>query len=206
MIKKPVKKPALNLIILGDPGAGKATQTRLLSQTYEFIDFDMGKELTRRRKHDKKLDIIHAKTTDKGKLTPTNIVRNIILEKLSSTPRDKGIVFDGFPKMLGEAKLISRLINKLGREKPIVIYLAIPNEEIKKRVLNRTGYYRKKFGKRPDDSVKALQNRAMYYAKNISAVVKYFKQQYPYTKLDASGSIPTVHRKIISTIKKNVPK
>ncbi len=40
------KFPPFNLILLGDPGAGKATQAAYFAKKYNMFDFDMGKELT----------------------------------------------------------------------------------------------------------------------------------------------------------------
>ena len=34
----------LNIILLGDPAAGKATQSKLLMQKFPLYDLDMGKE------------------------------------------------------------------------------------------------------------------------------------------------------------------
>ncbi len=196
------KKPSLNLILLGDPGAGKATQARLLSEQFDFIDFDMGKELTRHRKTHPKVDAIHKTTTDKGKLTPTKIVREIIEKKLSSNSASKAILFDGTPKMLGEAKLVRSLIKKLDRPEPLVIYLSIPQKEILARVLNRKGYYEKKFSQRADDNVRALKNRAQYYKKNITEVVDYFSNHYTFKKLNGLGTIQEVHERILNAINK----
>ena len=43
--KKSVKKqaPTFNIILLGDPGAGKATQAAYFAKKYDMLDYDMGK-------------------------------------------------------------------------------------------------------------------------------------------------------------------
>ena len=61
----------LNIILLGDPAAGKATQAKLLVKKYKLYDFDMGAELMRRRKKDRALDKMLRVYNDEGKLTPT---------------------------------------------------------------------------------------------------------------------------------------
>ena len=41
------KRKPFNLILLGDPAAGKATQVALIVKRYGMFDFDMGHELRR---------------------------------------------------------------------------------------------------------------------------------------------------------------
>ncbi len=196
------RKPSLNLILLGDPGAGKATQSRRLSKKYAFFDFDMGRELALARRNDFQVDAILKHTVDKGILAPTKIVRKIFKDRLESLPSTKGIVFDGTPKMLGEAKLVTRLFKKGLRPKPMVMYLSIPHSVIFQRVMARKGYFKTKYSKRSDDSVMALKNRAKYYKKNIKEVVKYFKKMYTFVRIDASGTKLEVYSKIVKEIDK----
>ena len=103
------QKP-FNLILLGDPAAGKATQVALIVKRYQMFDFDMGREL-RRPMVRKTFD--YDRSTAKGKLTPTKVVRAIFRAKRSRrADPSKGILFDGVPKMVGEARLLARQLKK----------------------------------------------------------------------------------------------
>lgn len=190
----------LNVILLGDPGAGKATQAAYFAKKYNMLDFDMGRELTLLRQKNKTIDKIQRQTSDRGALTPTAIVRKINRQKILQTPTSKGILFDGHPKMLGEAKIISKLLKDTKRENPIVLYLKIPTTEIINRVQNRKGYFETKFNKRADDSKIALRNRAKYYRKNISEVVKFFQNNYPFKYIDGMGTRSQVRTRIQKTL------
>ncbi len=201
MPKREVNLP-LNLILLGDPAAGKATQAALLAKKFKLYDFDMGKELSRRRQNDKKLHSALTVKTDQGQLTPTVFVREIFREVISKAPTRKGILFDGTPKMLGEAKLVSKLLKQQNRPDPLVIYISIPVDETVRRINQRSGYFKGKFGKRADDSIEALKNRARYYRKNVSEVVKFFEKKYHFEKVSGMGTQAQVHRRIMVEVKK----
>lgn len=192
----PKRTQPFNLIILGDPGAGKATQAAYISKKYKMLDFDMGRELALLRERDKNFSKIQARTGDRGILTPTKIVRRINREKVLGTPLSKGILFDGHPKMLGEAKIISRMLKTKKRLDPLVIYIKIPSAEVIKRIQKRKGYYRTKFNKRADDSTAALKNRAKYYRKNISEVISFFKTKYHYKMINGMGTRTEVRHQI----------
>lgn len=196
-------KQPLNIILLGDPAAGKATHGRFLADRYKMYDLDMGKELRAldrnaalRKKY--KLD----KTLDQGKLTPTDIVRELLHNRIHKTPKNKGILFNGTPKMLGEAKLVSKWLKKEKRVRVLFIYLTIPLKETIKRMTSRKTYFKGKFSKRPDDNNKALKNRLMYYQKNIAEVVAFFKTKYSFVKISSLGTIAEARKKILQSLNK----
>lgn len=196
----PKKQPPVTIILLGDPAAGKATQAEKLCREHNLYDFDMGKELTRVRTKDEAISGVLKKNYDKGKLTPTKIVREILKTTIAKIPASRGILFDGHPKMLGEAKLVNSLLAKQNRPAPLVIYLSIPIEETVKRMHDRVGYFAGKYGKRADDNDAALKNRVKYYRKNIAEVIEYFSNRYQYHKISAMGTRAEVQKRVAKIV------
>ncbi len=190
----------LNLIILGDVGAGKATQSAYFAKKYKLRDFDMGLELTLLRQKNAQIDSAQKKTADKGILTPTKIVRGILEQTIKQTKPDKGILFDGHPKMIGEAKIVKNLLEKTKRSKPLVIYLSIPQSESITRVKQRKGYQNTSFTKRSDDTLSGLRNRARYYREQISKVVDYFAKHYEFVNISGTGTRSQVRNRIQAAI------
>jgi len=68
------QKPPFNIILLGDPASGKATQAKRLIKKYHLYNLDMGKEV---KKPAVKARYDYARTTAIGNLTPTVVVRDI---------------------------------------------------------------------------------------------------------------------------------
>ncbi|PIR96237.1 MAG: hypothetical protein COT92_02130 [Candidatus Doudnabacteria bacterium CG10_big_fil_rev_8_21_14_0_10_42_18] len=188
-----MKSNPINIILLGDPAAGKATHGQRLIKKYPLIDLDMGKEL-RKIKNKNKFNLKN--TLDKGKLTPTKLVRTLLHEKIKAAPKNKGILFNGTPKMLGEAKLVQKWLRAEGRREAILVYLSVPMKETIRRMRNRQEYFKGKFSKRFDDTDRALKNRLRYYRQNISQVVKFFKTYYPYKKISTVGSVTGTFKKV----------
>lgn len=190
--------PPINIILLGDPAAGKATQAAFLVKHFPLYDFDMGKELRILKRRDSKVKKLLEGSYDKGNLTQTDLVRSIHKEKILSAPKTKGILFDGTPKMVGEARLIEKWLKQTGRTKVIFIYLSIPMAETVKRMSGRVEYFKGKFSKRSDDNIQALHNRVKYYRKNVAAVITFFKTRHPYKKISGLGTTAEVHKRITS--------
>jgi adenylate kinase len=197
-----LKKPPLNIFLLGDPAAGKATQAAALIKKYPLYDLDMGKELRRLKASDEKIKKLLEKTYDKGHVTQTKLVREIFQKKILAIPKTKGILFDGNPKQIGEAKLIYKWLKAQRRQQAILIYLSIPMTETIKRMSGRVEYFRGKFSKRTDDNKSALENRVKYYRKNITGVVNFFKTKYPYKKISGMGSAEEVQKRLLDFVDK----
>lgn len=198
------KRPVLNIFLLGDPAAGKATHATYLCKHYSMYDFDMGKELRNMRERGGAVKNKLTQTYDKGKLSPTDMVREISRQKILTTPKNLGLLFDGHPKMLGEAKLIVKRLKEQGRTNPIVIYLSIPMSETVKRMTERKADFAGKFGKRTDDNPNALKERVKYYRKNIKEVVSYFKTLYPYKKISSDAPVPEVRKILVKLIDQHI--
>ena len=185
-----MKQPPFNVILLGDPAAGKATQSAWIAKRYHMIDLDMGREL-RKPANRKKFD--YTGLTAKGRLTPTRIVRDILQEKVLRVPASRGILFDGTPKMIGEARLVASLLRKAGRPDPLVLYLHVPVAETMRRMTKRG---------RKDDTRAAFLNRVAYYRKEVAQTVAFFKEVYAFRRLSGVGTPAEVARRIELEIKR----
>jgi adenylate kinase family enzyme len=194
---KLVNKKPITIILLGDIAAGKATHSQYLRKTYGCVELDMGRELREIKIRDPKMAGLFKATMDQGKLTQTEIVRDIIKKFIHGLPKGRGILFDGTPKMIGEARLVRKWLEETGRTKDhiLVLYLKITKAEMIKRMKIRAAAE-----KRSDDTLAAIQNRIKYYKKNIFAVRDFFKKNYRYRTISSMGSIKQVERNIENEI------
>lgn len=186
-----MRRAPLNLILLGDPDAGKATQATHLVSRYRLYDFDMGRELMRPRVRAR---FDYQRTKASGALTPTWIVRDILRRVIAGTAPGRGILFDGHPKMIGEAKLVEQLLRRYGRADPLVIYLGIPQAEILRRARKRG---------RDDDSAKALEKRKRYYRSQIRRVVGFFRKRYSFRRVSGMGTRSAVWKRINAAVQRH---
>jgi adenylate kinase family enzyme len=182
----------ITIILLGDPASGKGVQAMRIVKRYRLHDFDMGKEL---RKPVWRTKSNYEGTAAHGNLSPTGVVREILHKVIHGVPRTKGILFNGHPKMIGEAKLVARLLKREERSDPIVIYLSIPLREVVRRASIR---------KREDDDASGLANRRRYYKVQVAKVVAFFKKQYAFKTVSGLGTPAQVETRITKVIQWNL--
>lgn len=192
MTKRPI-----NIILLGDPASGKETQSRRLIAQYRLRNLDIGKEV---RKPSVRARFNYARTTGAGHLTPTGVVREIFKKVIFGTPAGRGILFNGNPKMIGEAKLVAAWLRQAGRADPFVIYLSIPATEVARRAAERRVVIGGKLMQRDDDSVAALRNRKRYYETQVSQVVKFFRGRYAFVRISGVGTEAEVAKRLAGAV------
>lgn len=99
------------MVILGPQGAGKGTQSLLLSEKYGLEHIEMGALLRNLvAKHPRSaLAKKVARYMNAGKLAPFAIVEQLMEQKIQKL-HGKGIVFDGFPRHPAQAKALQRIL------------------------------------------------------------------------------------------------
>ena len=104
----------MNLIIFGPPAAGKGTQAKRLVETHGFIQLSTGDMLRAARASGSELGQRVAKIMDEGGLVSDQIVIDLIDEQLELNATAPGFIFDGFPRTIGQAEALDKLLEDRG--------------------------------------------------------------------------------------------
>ena len=128
---------ALNIILLGPPGAGKGTQAALLVEKFGMVQLSTGDMLRETRKADTPLGRQVADVMDSGALVSDEIVSAMIDAKLASLPADTGVIFDGYPRTEAQALSLDGLLSARGRTLDHVIELAVDEDALVARIVGR---------------------------------------------------------------------
>jgi adenylate kinase len=178
-----------SLILLGDPASGKTTQAELVAKKYGMTVLDMGREL--RKLSDKEWRGNGEDLMNRGKLAPTVVVRRILAEKIRTASRKKGLLLSGTPRMAQEARIAARLLGYRGG--PAYLgYISLTVAEAKRRAMRRG---------RVDDKATVWAKRKKIQAPHMAAVVRFFKNKYPYARISGEGSKVEVFRRIDAFLK-----
>lgn len=181
-----------NLILLGDPGSGKATQGARLVRRYPLREFDLG-EWLRGNAENPDLKHVLQRTTFRGHLAPGDLAKAMFQKVIFTTPKSKGVFFNGNPRALGEAKLVLRWFRESGRSRPLVLYIRVTEEEMLKRLTKRG---------RMDDTAEGLKNRMSYYRRNVKPTFEFFKTRCYSKEISGVGTRDQIFRRLVTEIEK----
>lgn len=127
------------LMVLGPPGSGKGTQIKMLAEKlgfYHSISSQLGKEYI--KTHSDPETIGQKKNYEKGLLFDSQWMFKIIKEKTKEIFSGKGIIYDGSPRTLYEAKELYNFLTELiGRENIKVIEIDVDEKELWERIKKR---------------------------------------------------------------------
>lgn len=209
-----------NLIILGPSGSGKGTQAELLARKFKLKMLDGGDYLRKLISSKAENSRRASEKLNKGKLAPTDIIREWIRRQIFSKPVSRGLIFSGQPRMLGEAKLALKWFKESKRGLPLAIFLKVSTKEVLRRLKKRYICSKckevytldkppekpckicgGKVIKRSDDTPRLIKNRLAYFHKQVAKTLKFFKKKGILIEVNGEQSVEKVHREIARKIK-----
>lgn len=187
------------LIISGLPASGKGTQCKKVAGEYHLAHLDTGENLRREITQQTPLGQEAQRFISQGKLVPDAIIHQIIRKVIEGYPSGQGFVFDGFPRTLGQAKMLEEFGRQYNLKISGMIYLGVHEEEIIERIRKRA-----QEGGRPDDQDPAIIQKRIRNQRNQLADLKsFYQEKQKYFEVDGLGTIDEVFERIRLIVEEN---
>lgn len=190
------KKPPF-IILLGKGGSGKGTQADLLEKKFGFEHLSTGQLLRNRAKKKDFIGKTIKRIQETGALVPTPLVFQIWsphIEQFFRRKNVKGVIFDGSPRKLYEARMLLELLEMYGWEKSVrVLHVMISPKEAMKRLLKRGRF---------DDDRPDIKNRLKVFRDEVMPVLRFFKKQGMLIEINGEQTVEAVHKEILRKLGK----
>jgi len=216
---------AVNIILLGPPGAGKGTQARHLVETRGMVQLSTGDMLRAARSSGTEMGKRVAEVMDRGELVTDEIVIGLIGEALDGPAGQGGAIFDGFPRTLAQADALSELLAAKGMNLAAVIEIAVDDEVLIDRVSGRftcgacgAVYHDRTrptkvdgvcdecgatdLRRRADDNAESLRLRLLEYYKKTSPLLGYYHAKGLLRGVDGLASMDQVQAAIAAHLER----
>ncbi len=177
-----MKRLDFDLILLGDPTAGKDTQAAILMKKYALKPVESGKHWRALAKKNNFDGQWLRKTMSLGYPTPVALMKKFLTDNIRKAPINKDLIFVGNPRLKPEAQLLTKLLKQKHHDF-FVLYLKIPVREILKRTKVRP---------RLKTEDKGVRNRINYTKNQVSKTVAYFQSLNKLKFIDSMPPIPRV--------------
>jgi adenylate kinase len=154
------------LILLGAPGAGKGTQANILSLEYGIPHISTGDILRTSVQQQTALGVKARSYMDRGELVPDQLIYDLVRERLTQTDAiEHGWILDGFPRTVPQAEFLDALGVEISQPYQYVADIAVPDEELVRRLLGRG---------RQDDNEVVIRNRLRVYYEQTAPLTDYY--------------------------------
>lgn len=182
----------LNLVLFGGPGSGKGTQSARLMDDFGLFHISTGELLRDHINRGTELGKLADSYISKGNLIPDDLMISIIEHTLDEEAQGKrGVIFDGFPRTLTQARSLDEMLKKRGSDIHAVVGLEVPDEELIKRILHRG-----EDSGRSDDNLEAARQRIDVYHNQTQPIRDYYKAQNKYIPINGEHKVEDVYKSI----------
>lgn len=184
----------MKAIIFGAPGAGKGTYSTRLKTKLGVEVIAMGDIFRAQVKENSELGKRVKSYVEKGALVPDDIVVEVLKQHLAKIPQGAGVILDGFPRTLEQARTLEGIF-----ELDVILLLDVPDWIIIERLSSRrvckncNAVYNTRFLKpkvedvcdkcdgelyqRSDDNPDVIKKRLKIYQDQTSPLLVYYKEK-----------------------------
>lgn len=187
----------MKLILLGPPGAGKGTQSQIISAKLGIPQLSTGDMLRSAVKAGSAIGLKAKEIMAAGGLVSDAIVIGIIADRIAEPDCTKGFILDGFPRTLQQAAALDKLLKTKGLKLDHVIELKVDDGILVNRIETRARETLAAGGTvRADDNAEALRTRLMAYYRETAPLTGYYFAHELLKSVDGMAPIAEVTSQI----------
>lgn len=216
----------MNIVLIGAQGSGKGTQADMLAQALGIRHIASGDLFRKAIEEQSELGKKAKAYIDRGALVPDDITIGMIMNRIAQPDCDAGVLFDGFPRTIAQAKALDEGLERMGRQIDVTVYLSVPKEVLLKRLSGRyicranqhpyNIYTRppkvpgvcdidgSELYQRSDDRGEAVQKRLDIFFRETLRLTDYYAVQHKLEEVNGDQSVEAVHQALVSQVTRHV--
>ena len=214
------------LVLLGAPGVGKGTQAELLNQRLGACHLSTG-DIFRAAGNCSECDQSPAikealRYMRSGALVPDATVWDMVRERIACLQCAGGFILDGFPRTLGQAESLKKLLDYEAIWLTAAVHYELPTAEIvarlagrrtcekckavyhlterPSRVEGRCDHCDGKLFQREDDGAESVKVRMQAYQKSTAPLIEFYRESGLLMQVAANGTPDEIYDRTIAML------
>ena len=131
------------------------------------------------------------KFIDAGQLVPSDVMINLVVQRLAQGDCAAGCLLDGFPRTIDQAQALDAYLAKQGTPLDGVLELDVEGDELVARMMARG---------RGDDKPDEIRQRMTAYQAQTKPLSDYYRAQGKLVTIDAVGSIDEIFMRLMEVV------
>lgn len=183
----------MRLILLGPPGAGKGTQAQRLVEKHGIVQLSTGDMLRAAVAAGTDVGLRAKDLMARGELVPDDVVIAIIEDRIEQPDAKNGFILDGFPRTVGQAEALEKLLARKDMKLDGVIELMVDDGILLQRIEKRIADMQARGQPvRADDNAESLGKRLTAYHLQTAPLSHYYRQKGLHKATDGMAPIDDV--------------
>ena len=207
------------IVLLGPPGAGKGTQSKVLAKELKLAHISTGDMLRQNVAEGTALGKETKGYMEKGALVPDELLTQMLIERIDRADGAGGFILDGYPRNPRQAETLDAMLKERNRKIDYVIYLETSEKVIIQRLSGRlvcsscgANYHTTnmpskvamtcdacsgKLYQRTDDKAETVKKRLEVYLKETAGLIEYYQKKNILTRISGDDPSEVVLKKIV---------
>jgi adenylate kinase len=211
---------ALNLVMLGPPGAGKGTQAKAFAAARGIPHISTGDMLREAVAAGTEIGLRAKAIMASGQLVSDEIIVGVVRERLAKPDAQAGFVLDGFPRTVPQAEALDAIV--AGRDPLLIVDVAVSDEELIRRLTSRRvcgqcganadvpgpgqpapsicGKCGGGLTQRADDREEVIRERLRVYARDTRPLIDYYRRRPTFRSVDGAQAPAAVAGDLLAAV------